>query len=214
MKISELEELVGGLSQTSKMPCPSWSISAHRCNVGGKLAQVKGSICEGCYALKGAYAWKNTQAALERRWEAFNECSLSWVENMAELITRKKLSHFRWFDSGDIASVFMLECIVDVARLTPNCRHWLPTKEFATVRKWLEANGGEFPENLTVRLSAYMRDKLPPLSAEFKKLPVSTVTDKAPPIGFPCPSKQQDNACLECRACWQASVPTVSYFWH
>lgn len=210
MKISELESLVGGLSQTSKMPCPSWSISAHRCNVGSKLAQVKGSICEGCYAMKGAYTWSNTQAALERRWDAYQVDPMQWRENMSNLITRKGLEYFRWFDSGDLASLEMLEHIVAIAEAVPWCKFWLPTKELAIVSQWQAAHG-EFPENLTVRLSAYMRDKLPPSSL---KLPCSTVTDKAEPIGAPCPSKAQGNQCLDCRACWDKSVSVVSYGWH
>lgn len=212
MKLSELENLVGGLAQTSKMPCPSWSISANRCNVGGKLASVKGSICEGCYAMKGAYAWGNTQAALERRWEAFHGCSLSWVENMAEIINRKKLPFFRWFDSGDLASLFMLECIVDVCKLTPDCKHWLPTKEISIVSQYVKKHGA-FPENLNVRLSAYMRDVKAP-KIQGVELPSSTVTDKAAPIGFACPSKDQGNKCLDCRACWNPSVSVVSYYLH
>ena len=206
MKLSELEELIGGLSQTSKMPCPSWSISAHRCNVGSKLSEVAGSICECCYAKKGAYAWGNTQAALERRWEAYSADPLAWRENMAQLITRKGLEYFRWFDSGDIADLTMLEHIVAIAEAVPWCKFWLPTKELAIVSQW-QAMHGEFPANLTVRLSAYMRDKLPPSSL---KLPCSTVTDKQEPIGSPCPSKQQGNQCLDCRACWDKGVNVVS----
>lgn len=213
MKISELETLVGGLSQTSKMPCPSWSISAHRCNVGGKLAQVKGSICEGCYAMKGAYAWSNTQSALERRWEAYSADPLAWRENMANLLTRKGLEYFRWFDSGDLASLEMLEHIVAIAEAVPWCRFWLPTKELAIVNDWISM-GKAFPENLTVRLSAYIRDRMPPYSLTSGHLPVSTVTDRQAPIGFACLSKEQGNQCLDCRACWDKNVSVVSYGWH
>jgi hypothetical protein len=213
MKTKELETAVGGLSQTSKMPCPSWSISAKRCNVGGKLAQVKGSICEGCYALKGAYAWGNTQEALERRWEAYSANPAAWAFSMTLLIAKKKLSHFRWFDSGDLQSVEMLECIVDVAKLVPGCRFWLPTKEFSIVSEYVKKHGA-FPENLNVRLSAYVRDKQAPVSPQLKHFPTSTVTDKAEPIGFACPSKDQGNKCQDCRACWDQSVSVVSYYWH
>ena len=211
MKISELEALVGGLSQTSKMPCPSWSISAHRCNVGGKLSEVIGSICEGCYAKKGAYAWENTQATLERRWEAYQADPQAWRDNMINLLTRKGLDHFRWFDSGDIASLEMLEQIVAIAEAVPWCKFWLPTKELSVVSQWVELHG-DFPPNLTVRLSAYMRDKMPPYIRAIGHLPCSTVTDKQAPIGFACPSKDQRNKCLDCRACWDKSV--VSYYWH
>ena len=70
--IKEAELAVGNLSRPSKMPSYAWSISARRCNVGSKLAKVKGSVCEGCYALKGRYMFSNTQDALERRYDAWN----------------------------------------------------------------------------------------------------------------------------------------------
>jgi hypothetical protein len=214
MTLKDLETSVGNLAQTSKMPCPSWSISAKRCNVGSKLAAIKGSICEGCYALKGAYAWGNTQAALERRWEAYNTSPAYFVANMTELLKRKGLTHFRWFDSGDLQSLEMLEAIVQIAENVPECSFWLPTKEIAIVRRWLEKTKQPFPPNLCVRLSAYKRDHMPPYSLTIGHLPVSTVTDKQAPIGFACPSRDQGNKCLNCRACWQISVPVVSYFWH
>ena len=53
MKLKEAKEITGGLSNPSKMPGKAYSIPASRCNVGSRLAKVKGSVCEGCYALKG-----------------------------------------------------------------------------------------------------------------------------------------------------------------
>ncbi len=44
---------------------------------------------------------------------------------------------FRWFDSGDLQSVEMVRDIVAVAERTPEIRHWLPTREYATVREYL-----------------------------------------------------------------------------
>jgi len=45
------------LSNTSKMPCKSWGIPATKCITGKKLNKIAGSVCNGCYALKGAYSW-------------------------------------------------------------------------------------------------------------------------------------------------------------
>lgn len=213
MTILELNEAVGGLSQTSKMPCPSWSVSAHLCKVGSKLATVAGSICSGCYAKNAAYNWASTIKALDRRLEAYNADPATWAHNMAELIIRKKLTHFRWFDSGDLQFLEMLERIVQIAESVPDCSFWLPTKEFGIVSQW-QATHGDFPANLTVRLSAYMRDKAAPAPTRLQRLPSSTVTDKAAPIGYPCPSKAQGNQCGDCRACWHKSVQVVSYYWH
>ena len=51
------------LSNTSKMPCKSWGIPASSCKTGAKLRKVKGSVCSGCYAHKGAYSWKAVKNA-------------------------------------------------------------------------------------------------------------------------------------------------------
>lgn len=45
----------GGLTQTSKMPCKSYSLPTVACVTGFRMAQVAGSICSSCYANKGNY---------------------------------------------------------------------------------------------------------------------------------------------------------------
>ena len=37
------------------MPCESISLDARQCKTGSKLAKIPGSVCNGCYALKGFY---------------------------------------------------------------------------------------------------------------------------------------------------------------
>ncbi len=46
--VSALNEITGGLSQTTKMPESSFSIPAKHCKVGSKLREVKGSVCHEC----------------------------------------------------------------------------------------------------------------------------------------------------------------------
>ena len=67
MKRKELEKEIGTLSNPSKMPAFAWGISAKKCITGAKLAKVKGTICNKCYALKGHYAFKNVFDAHELR---------------------------------------------------------------------------------------------------------------------------------------------------
>ena len=55
MNKKELLLNIGGISQTSKMPCSSWSLSAFWCKNGSKLNLIKNSSCYGCYALTGNY---------------------------------------------------------------------------------------------------------------------------------------------------------------
>ena len=94
----DLEKIVGGLSKPSKMPGPAYNLPASKCITGSKLVKIKGSVCEGCYALKGRYRFPNVQAALERRLKAIE--SPLWVDAMIQLIKPHK--EFRWHDSGDI----------------------------------------------------------------------------------------------------------------
>ncbi len=209
-KVRELNAYVGGLSSPSKMPGYAYSLPARECITGSKLRDVDGSVCHGCYAMKGRYVFPKVQAALYRRLESLSQPL--WVEAMAELIGRKGQAHFRWHDSGDLQSVDHLAAIVRVCKLTPSVSHWLPSREYRIVREYLES--GSFPANLNVRLSAHMLGGAVP---RFPRLPVtvSTVTKGAAPEGaYACPAPQQGNNCGSCRACWDRSVPLVNYHLH
>ena len=87
MKIKDIEKKIGTLSNPSKMPSYAWGISAKHCNVGSKLAKIKGTICNKCYALKGHYSFKNVFNAHEIRRKAIE--LPEWVDYMAELLTQK-----------------------------------------------------------------------------------------------------------------------------
>ena len=115
MKPAEAWEMVGGLSAPSKMPCHGYSIPARRCITGSKLAKVPGSVCAGCYALKGRYLFGNVQSALERRFASLE--NPEWVDAMVIAITHfEKSGFFRWHDSGDIQSLIHLEKIVSICQ--------------------------------------------------------------------------------------------------
>jgi hypothetical protein len=76
----QAREITGGLSKPSKMPGPAHNLPAQACKTGAKLVKVPGSVCAGCYALKGRYRFKNVQAALNRRLQAFEDPR--WVDAM------------------------------------------------------------------------------------------------------------------------------------
>src|SRR5437763_9079539 len=147
-----LEAQVGGFSKPSKIPTYCYNIPATECKTGGKLRTVKGSVCASCFALKGRYVFPVVIAAMYRRFKLLD--SPNWIEAMAALINRRKLQYFRWHDAGDVQSVVHLERIAAVCRLTPNTKHWLPTREYAIVRQWLAQY--DKPANLNIRLSAHM----------------------------------------------------------
>lgn len=195
---------VGGLSNTTKMPGYSYGIPAAACKTGGKLRQVKGSICSKCYAHKGFYVMTNVKTAYARRLEAI--AKPKWVECMVKLLSSpeaSKVPFFRWHDSGDVQNEKHLEKIFGVCRQTPHMRHWMPTKE-----AWVLQH--KAPENLVVRYSLPMIDQ-PPAKVPFKT--AASYSKGAERPGFPCPSKEQGNACLDCRVCW-GPEPHVSHEVH
>lgn len=219
------------LSNTDKMPCKSYGLPAPECNVGSKLNKIAGTVCEGCYALKGQYRFGNVLAAQYKRLASI--VHPGWVDTMVVMLGNDKL--FRWHDAGDIQSLGHLERIVEIVRATPHCNHWLPTKEKKVIRAYVRKNGS-FPGNMIVRLSAPMvgeREILTGILANEDNIQVSSVNN---PEGTLCEAyrtfkngtqlSQTDyealprkhgldiGHCGDCRNCWDPSVSDVSYKLH
>ncbi len=199
MNTKEAWTLVGGLSKPSKMPGWSIGIPAKECKTGKKLRQIKNSVCEGCYALKGCYVFAVVQAAQYKRLEAINHPD--WVLAMATLINSKKPDVFRWHDSGDVQDLDHLEKIFEVCKLTPSKRHWMPTRE-----AWIKDHMHKAPANLVVRFSSPMIDQGPVKSWAN----TSTVSTKS----RSCPAPDNNNECGDCRACWDPLVKNIEYGKH
>ena len=192
----EARKITGGLSAPSKMPGPAHNLPAWRCITGVKLQAVKGSVCAGCYAMKGRYRFKNVKDALDRRLTALKDPR--WVDAMVTLITGEKW--FRWHDSGDIQSIEHLENIFRVCRKTPDTQHWMPTREAQFIKR-LKIN--QVPRNLIIRMSSHMIDQGP---VSFWPWTSTVVTS-----GKSCPAQEQGNECKDCRQCWDRSVKNVAY---
>jgi len=202
MNKKEAIKITGGLSRPSKMPGFAYNLPATRCKVGSKLAKVKGSVCHGCYALKGRYRFPNVKEALERRYKQAMT-NKDWVFGMVYLINTSNKKEFRWHDAGDIQSLEHLQRIFQVCELTPSVKHWLPTRESVILSN---INVDDVPDNLIIRLSASKVDGPAPKSWPW----TSTVVTK----GKTCPAAEQDNECRDCRACWDKSVKNVAYGKH
>lgn len=219
---SEAIAACGTLTQTSKMPCKSSSLPTEACITGFKMAQIPGSICSTCYADKGFYSMyqNNIKPAQFARLDAVHQAMESaeyaqlWISGMVRLIGDDK--YFRHHDSGDLQGVHHLNLIVLLARATPHCRHWLPTREYGIVKQYIEAFGKHaIPENLVIRLSAMYPDepvRIPASLQGIKGITASNVHSKAAPAGFTCRAPSQGGACADCRACWTDIV--VSYKLH
>src|SRR5579863_674726 len=91
------------LTQTSKMPGPSWSLPAHKA-----CPRANGSICGGCYASKGCYQYSTTRNAQQARFRWTGESMrtveglFSWIDAMVAGIAESGCKYFRVHDSGDM----------------------------------------------------------------------------------------------------------------
>jgi hypothetical protein len=205
----EAQVIVQGVTRNSKTGTLCHAISAHACKVGSKLAQVPGSVCADCYALKGRHVLPHVKDAHTRRLQAM--AHPEWVPAMVKLISGQ--SHFRWFESGDLQGMDNLHAIVEICNRTPGTSHWLPTKEYKLVRRYLKESG-DFPGNLTVRVSTPMIDQAPSNAWARYSVTSSSVHQHKAPHGFVCRAPANGGKCGDCRACWDKSVDNVSYKRH
>jgi hypothetical protein len=207
---NEIRNRIGPLGRPSKMPGFSWGISASLCKTGSKLAQIEGTGCSVCYALRGRYPMDNVQDAMAERIAGYYD-DPDWPELMSiRLLTyAKHHPYFRWFDSGDVQSGYMMEQIQKIANQTYGyVTHWLPTQERKIA---LEAENSR-PDNLIVRVSSTKLGE----QQNNHLFPTSFISLHETEMEgvFQCPSKNQDSKCKQCRACWNASVKCVEYHQH
>lgn len=215
-KGKDLEGYFGGFSTPSKMPGLSFNLPALvTCRLGAILNRRKGSVCSGCYATKGRYAFPSTQAALARRLRCLTGDPEVWAAALALRLSTYKGERAKWFrfhDSGDIVSVGHLRAIAWIARRCPNTRFWLPTREIGIVSEYLRTYST--PPNLTIRLSGAMIDRDPVRLSGSPPVTYSAVHSGAAPEGYrTCPAPKQGGKCGECRSCWDRSA-LVSYHVH
>ena len=195
----EARQITGGLSAPSKMPGPAYNLPAWKCITGSKLVKIPGSVCAGCYALKGRYRFQVVRLALARRLASLKHPR--WVDAMVALIHGEPW--FRWHDSGDLQSAWHLKRIFEVCNKTPDTQHWLPTRE-ARILNLIDP--AVIPSNLIIRMSSHMIDQKPVTFWPWTST-VSTTTKT-------CPALDQGNSCRDCRACWDRKISNVTYSKH
>jgi len=222
------QKLTGGLTTTTKMPCKSYSIPSSMCLIGGQLRKVKGSVCEHCYT----YRYRRFPNVIEKQQERIATLiQPRWVEAMAYLIKSESNRFFRWHDSGDLQGIWHLKKIVEVARLTPEVNHWLPTLEVQIVEDYLK-RGHEIPFNLCIRFSAPMVRNIihvqhPLGSVKLRKMrctgsAVLKMSKKQKEIvkldyldrSNICPAFKNDGKCGDCRKCWDNNEEMIHYVYH
>ena len=207
MKVRDAVKITGSMTRTSKMPGLSYSLPAWECQVGSKLRAVKGSVCSGCYALKGNYTrYPAIKAAQYYRLQSLRHPQ--WIPAMVAQIKRQK--YFRWHDAGDLQGVWHLKNIMEVCTLTPSTKHWLPTRE---VKYTSLMDPDIIPSNLIIRMSSHMIDQQPVKFWPWTSTVQSSGAMRSSHVqnSRPCPAQSQGNSCKDCRACWDRSVSNVTY---
>lgn len=209
MTIKEAREITGhkaGLGKPSKMPGYSTAIPASACRTGAKLAQIPGSVCASCYAMRGNYLYTSVREGLQRRMEAI--ANPRWTDGMVRLIshyTDKDDPYFRVHDSGDLQGKDHLRKWIEIARRVPDVKIWIPSREIRDV-KAVQRETEAWPANLVVRLSAPMIGRALDVAGPTSSVDAGT--------GHRCPAPSQGNSCGDCRACWDPEIANVDYHKH
>ena len=203
MLIKDANKIIVSLSKPEKMPGFAYGLPAWECKTGGKLVKVPGSVCFGCYAMKGNYTrFPEIRKSQYKRLDSLK--NPLWVEAMATVINSERVSKlkvFRWHDAGDVQDLDHLNKIFAVCKLTPQITHWMPTRE-----AWIKDHLSRRPDNLIIRLSMTMIDQ--PAAGSWPN--TSTVVT----TGAKCPAPTQGGKCLDCRACWSKDIKNISYGKH
>ena len=246
--LKEARELAGVASlRVSKIPGSSYSTDSFACRVGSKLALVAGSTCHKCYARRiQSYRDSANKGWTDNYRKATSLIAIDpqlWasaiVKQIVHQANKTSVYFHRWFTAGDLDSVEMLEAIYRVARMTPEIKHWLPTREAKIVKRCRELHGPE-PDNLTIRISSTMIDDGPIASHATTSTVHTPVYKGGTAHGKECGAyrtRLHDDGsyevvsldeylttrrgkgrkygyCGDCRACWDKTVPNVSYGKH
>jgi hypothetical protein len=220
MKLKEAKEITGGLSNPSKMPGYGYNLPASECKRGSLLADHEDTVCHGCYARKGRYAFSTVHNAMQKRLESI--LHPDWVEAMTTLIKHYCADepYFRFHDSGDIQNLLHLNKIVEICRNLPEINFWLPTLEASLVHRYMTSiSAEELPKNLTIRVSQPFVGQLPYSatgSNDTTSLPTSCVMKDVDMFKKKavCPATTERNECGDCRKCWDRKVNNIIYKKH
>jgi hypothetical protein len=214
-------EKVRLLTQTSKMPGPSWSLPA-----GKSCPRACGTICANCYASKGCYSYPSTRNAQAARFDwtvqsmRTPEGRTSWVSTMVDAITKSGAEYFRVHDSGDMFNISYAQSWLEVCRMLPEVKFWIPTRAWQAPRSVLPTFDPLLDvlrqlamlPNVVVRPSALnFGDHAPSVEGLH-----AGSTAEMPDVfrAFQCPAPGQGGMCCDCRTCWTSKDLPVSYSRH
>jgi len=229
------------MSETKKLPGPSWSLEAKRTCPGSKGEDGElVDACKECYATDGNYQRETVKAprlSNQIDWKRDDWVSdvVDWLYEYSrkeESNNRSPVIHFRWFDSGDCYALPLARKICEVVNRTPWVNHWMPTRmhkfeKFASIFEKLT----EKP-NFSLRFSSdsITGEVLTPGKAGdstiipdkewFKegtpqRMIAEDIERKTLGAGvFICPAYKQEGKCQECRMCWNKKCRSIAYVSH
>lgn len=197
------------VSKTSKLGTFSWSLQAvtdcpGSVGADGQLVPA----CSGCYATAGCYNFPDTKKVRADNKAAWQEAD--WVDVMVAKL--KKQTHFRWFDSGDVYALKLAEKMLAVMKATPNTKHWLPTRMAKFVKFQPVLAKMQALPNVMVRFSSDAVDGT--FTAGVHGSTILPDATSAPAGVTVCQAPEQGGKCLDCRACYDKSVPVIGYVAH
>jgi len=202
------------LTNTSKMPCPSWGLPAGKACPGAKYGE--GSICGQCYAAKGNYGVPMVRHALQERFRwtlAMMRTTAgqdAFVAYMTLAIEAVGSPYFRVHDSGDLFSPAYARCWARIARNLSHVRFWFPTRSYRIGNLLPAIQELAALPNVTVRPSALMLDAAPPVVDGLAVGSGATHSKDA----ATCPAYRQNGECRDCRFCWDRPQEPVLYPLH
>lgn len=165
----------------------------------------KTCMVDGCYALKAYRMYKNTRNA----WDANTELAVNDLPTMeAELLQYFSGANaprfFRIHVGGDFVTREYAEMWARVALASPH------TNFLAFTKQWDHIRGVNFPENVSIVLSAWPGTSIPEdLRALYSVAWMNDGSEPMPADALECPGN-----CSTCGVCWSLSKHHIDVFFN
>lgn len=194
IKISEGNTKLGTIANISLTPGKTCSAEA-----------CKTCLCGGCYALKAYKAYPTTRAAWDNNTDtAINDLARFEADLMLYFGSLNAPRFFRIHVAGDFVTREYAEMWARVAASNPN------TNFLAFTKQWDNIRGIDFPDNVSVVLSAWPGTEIPAdLRALYSVAWLNDGTTEIPADALECPGN-----CETCGVCWSLSKRRIDVFFN
>jgi hypothetical protein len=194
IKISEGNTKLGTIANISLTPGKTCSAEA-----------CKTCMRNGCYAMKAYKAYPTTRAAWDNNTDtAINDLARFESDLMLYFGSLNAPRFFRVHVAGDFVSREYAAMWARVAACNPG------TNFLAFTKQWDNVRGVEFPENVSIVLSAWPGTEIP---ADLRKLYsvawLNDGTTEIPTDALECPGN-----CETCGVCWSLSKRHIDVFFN